>query len=305
MKDVNKVFFAKEGERGITAASANHICNIAKERANTLFSEVAMCSYVNETIGAIDSEVTRQCKIATPVGTESIVSAFEAIGKFHGLIAYLREAIKAKKDEETAVENMVGLDYHELCQKYNETPIDILRGLLSNVTIPSDFGISSLTVAERARYLYLEAFCSKIGKFIHPGGEFHKAVTEARDAKVNPIVKMETPTGLVLLTRSSCTYSYEQSLKNLYSLHRTTEAELNGLKAKAEKIQHEAEMEAAQKKAEGIRAYQDSISDKEAHYTMLKNKLSNEILKARKEVKNLKIVIPHMFEETFNVLNSK
>ena len=70
-------------------------------------------------------------------------------------------------------------------------------------------------------------------------------------------------------------------------------------------IQHEAEMEAAQKKAEGIRAYQDSISDKEAHYTMLKNKLSNEILKARKEVKNLKIVIPHMFEETFNVLNSK
>ena len=137
MKDVNKVFFAKEGEKGITAASANHICNVAKERANTLFSKVAMCSYVDETIGAINSEVTRQCKVASPVRTESIVSAFEAIGKFHGLIAYLREAIKAKKDEETVVEDMAGLYYHELCERYNETPIDVMHGLLSNVTVPS------------------------------------------------------------------------------------------------------------------------------------------------------------------------
>ena len=89
------------------------------------------------------------------------------------LIAYLREAIKAKD---------------KLKQDLNDYGADEIRKFAEqepkkDEKLAFEQVLDTFSIKERNRYLELETKCAVIGKFIHPDGEYSEARKDFMDRK--------------------------------------------------------------------------------------------------------------------------
>ena len=92
--DKNIVFF---GESGLTSTSANHVANLAKEYAKKQESELNAVCFYNTQIGLIGTDVKNTVSIG--ISEEQLLeipAKLEEVTKAKSLIAWLREAIKAR-----------------------------------------------------------------------------------------------------------------------------------------------------------------------------------------------------------------
>lgn len=95
------VFFKKEGEEGValTSTSANHIANMAKEYIQGMETQLNNVSFLNVEVGLISANAHNVIQEGTSREVlSSIPSMLESIAQAKSLIAWLREAIKAKND---------------------------------------------------------------------------------------------------------------------------------------------------------------------------------------------------------------
>lgn len=93
---VSKVYFAKDG---LTSTSANYICNLAKEYYKKFETTLAQIKFYDTTVSLIGT--SNDMIISTGINGESlkaISSMIKAIAECKSLIAWLREAIKAREE---------------------------------------------------------------------------------------------------------------------------------------------------------------------------------------------------------------
>lgn len=304
-EDKNKKFFANDGERGVTSSSATHICNVAKEVASSIMAGIDGVSFVNTTVSEMTVGTMTPIEVANPLPYETIEAAFEKVGKLHGLIAWLKEGVKAKEEEKELLEysfERACSNYDQLCIHFNEKPIVYEANKIQAPNLQE--GINSLTVKERARMLYLEALASSIGKYIHKDGAFNKAITIAKAAKSKPSEVKEIGKKPFLYTYT--TVAFDEQLSRLQAMHRSVEAELNGLKSKVEKVNTEVRNAYQRKMSDETVAkhkfYKSSI---EPHFDELKNRFVEEFEAKSKFIKSLKIVIPKDLEDVYLQLTEK
>ncbi|MDR0865422.1 MAG: hypothetical protein LBO74_10900, partial [Candidatus Symbiothrix sp.] len=98
MKKINAVFF---GEKGITSSSANHVCNIGKEYIEATHKSLDSLNFVTSSVTDFNGENTHILKEGVKISEEDILNKLSKIAEINSLIAYLREAIKAKSNELT------------------------------------------------------------------------------------------------------------------------------------------------------------------------------------------------------------
>jgi len=102
---------------------------------------------------------------------EKIPDHLLKIAEANSLIAWLREAIKAKEAEMEAVLSMKSDDY--IKAENIDCPARPERENYGFVVF--DDILATLSIKEREEYYRLETKCAVIGKFIHPDGSFSRA----------------------------------------------------------------------------------------------------------------------------------
>lgn len=175
------IFFSTDGQ-GLTSTSANHIANLAKEMVRGIEVSLEALVLYSTSVALIGNDSDKTLTIgATDEELEAIPHKLRTVAKAKSLIAWLREAIKAK---ERLLKEAEAYSLEEYCKDRDiEMPkAPVMRNMLSE-----DDYYASLSVAERNRYYELETLAAVIGESIHPG-----AVSPMRAKPLPPISRLPT-----------------------------------------------------------------------------------------------------------------
>ena len=292
MKEKNKIFF---GTKGITSTSANHIANIAKEVMEESRALLENITFVNCNVGLISSDVSR----LTEKGYDTdelgnIVLSINKVAECNALIAYLREAIKAKEEELDYIEGISTSKFLKI------KGIEIVdpRSSHSLDFMTEDDAIALLSQQERIRYLILEATAAAIGNRIHPGKSFAEARRKLELKRKEPIKLVGSGSDALVYTYSPSADVDEvnETFMQLQSAHRTANKHLNSLKFKVKQIMDDHNLKAKREYAAQSEEYDRII----ATYAKQTEAFIEE---QKKELLELKIVIPSDFQKLFDELN--
>lgn len=100
------------GPAGMTSASANHVANMAKESIREIADTLDAVTFYNATVCLLSGGRPQQCAIGSSrEDLDKVPRSLQAIGEAHALIAWLREAIKARERLLQEVKNMTLEDY--------------------------------------------------------------------------------------------------------------------------------------------------------------------------------------------------
>ena len=293
MKEKNKIFF---GTKGITSTSANHIANIAKEVMEESRALLENITFVNCNVGLISSDVSR----LTEKGYDTdelgnIVLSINKVAECNALIAYLREAIKAKEEELAYIEGISTSKFLKI------KGIEIVdpRSSHSLDFMTEDDAIALLSQQERVRYLILEAAAAAIGNRIHPGKSFAEARRKLELKRKEPIKLVGSGSDALVYTYSPSADVDEvnETFMQLQSAHRTANKQLNSLKFKVKQIMDDHNLKAKREYAAQSEEYDRII----ATYAKQTEAFIEE---QKKELLERKSVIPSDFQKLFDELNS-
>ena len=285
----NKVFF---GENGLTSTSANHIANLAKEFISTNENHLNNISFVNCAIELIGANKDQTYSLGVK-NLDDIDVILVNIAKCKSLIAWLREAIKAKNALISDINNLNLCDYCKLKEiPYPEGP------QLPDYLTEEEY-YDSLPIKERNEYYSLEAEAATLGQFIHPGGNFSKQRSLLSEKMMNPIKSEGEGRDTVLYKYSPSVNltEVEEVFFKLQAKYREIQARLNGMK-------HLCELAMQKDQLQKIEAYKIADND----YSAKRKELINEcnIYKAEElaKVQALKIVIPNSLESIYKKIQS-
>ena len=209
------------------------------------------------------------------------------------MIAWLREAIKAKNSLISDINNLNIFSYCQL----KEIPYPEHPQLPNYLTAEKYY--DSLPIKERNEYYSLEAEAATLGQFIHPGGNLSKQRSLLSEKLMHPI-KSEGE------GRDTVLYKYSPSISltevddtffKLQSKYREIQARLNGVK-------HLCEVAMQQDHLQKDNAYKAE----DTKYSTKMHEIENEcnIYKEEELVKaqSLKIVIPNSLESIYKKIQS-
>jgi len=273
------IFFA---DNGLTTTSANHLANLAKEAYKSAESDLNNIKFYTTEIGLLGSNSSNTLKEGV---SESYLTTIEPtlmkIASLKSLIAWLREAIKAK---DRLIKEASTLSDKDIAEAINITLPEMPHPYMR---LSSDDVVASWNIKQRNRYYYLDTVCSVIGSYIHPDGGY----ATAKDDLIKILSEKHTTSGsgrdLVIYTRIP-TVSIEDVNNTFFTLqeeYRGYQAELNSMKHQIELALQEDDREKSQKEEEESKAYQ-------ADSRVISAQISNYRKEMVRKMQSLKIVIP-------------
>lgn len=287
----NKVFF---GEVGVTSTSATYLCNIARELLKDLEASLNNVSFITEEVSILGSENTVKTKEGYNASELSdLDSKLMEAAELKAFIAWMSEGIKAKELESTRVSRYTLSDY---ISDFPEEAIPEVNDIKEDL----EYGIGKLTISDRVKFLYSEAFASSIGIYIHKNGSLKKAYEELLNIAHNKVnVETDAKDSLVLITNkipSINVADVEKILLKYQNLRREHEKELNSIKSKVKNLDYEYEVHLNLEHKSKLEQYKQEMS-------VLHSKYHAYVLNKIEEIKNLKILIPKELEKIYNYLN--
>lgn len=274
------------GKDGVTATSANHLANIAKEMYEAVQNKLESIKlYSRDFMLAVNGNVFRVENESEKSELAELSEGLKTVGGLKSLIAYLREGIKMKEklasDDsfEKHIESLVEEGREDLKKPENK----------DFVTFEDEF--AKLTAEQKAKYYALEAKCSTIGAFIHPDGVFAKARKDFFDNKKNPtkICGRGQEAEISSFTSSFTDEEVDSVFFALQREYRNIQAELNKMKADVDAKVADANNEIAG----------DNYSRRE----LWLNARKVERVKYDEAVRVLKIVIPQNLKSIYEIVN--
>ena len=279
-------------ENGITATSAQHLCNIAKEMYAEIESDHKSIQFYTENLENLSSTPKvlshGQTKTYLPVLDDDL----RVLVELKSFIAYFKEAIKYKDDLFTqynkisfAVDDYPELNGYAMFRPSKRTIADYLK---------------DLPIKERCKFFTLETKCAVLGSFVHPDGGLSVARKKLINIKNNPTELLDSDTDTLIKTFVP-TIELEDVNELFFKVqqeHRRTQAEFNKMKSDIEKI---LETEYRQKVVE--------VDHHNNVWFTEKTKLESSFLTAKEEVLNkiqtLKIIVPDDLQRTFKTLSPR
>lgn len=288
----NNVFFT---ENGLTSTSANHVANLAKEYVQNIEKDLSNTSFINTSVSIIDSNNDVTISIGKDATfLELIENKLNKISAAKSLIAWLREALKAKEKLQQEL-NQLSL-YDWIKTEKNETvPVYPER----DDYMTEDDYYASLNIKDRNRYYMLETQAAVYGKYIHPSGAFSKAREELSD-------KLNKPHEVKEDGRDTIIYNYNPSVEQskvedlffkLQKDYRQVQAQLNGMKHECELALSENRISIDNAYKEELEKYNQTINKYNVEYNLWTKKKSQEYA-------SLKIAIPDNLKSIYNEVNS-
>lgn len=287
----NEIFFA---ENGLTSTSANHIANLAKEYGTRLGNEITNFQFYDTGVALIGTEDYH--KIESGLDDNAVKALPEIVSKaamVDGLIAWLREAIKARQNMMTELEGMDVEEYAKI------KGIELPERPTYRTPITEDDAIAQLNIKERNRIYTLRAKVAKIGKFIHPEGAYsikRKLFQKKLNSQYD--VKGDGRDTLIYQYIPSCSSeAVEDVFFQLQKAHREAQAELNG-------IMHNITEKVREDKACAIKEYNLAYSKYSEEIQQIGNDFQLYKEQEAKRIADMRILIPNDLREIYELVNS-
>ena len=292
MKPENKVFFS---EHGITSTSANYLANLAKEIIAQDKAELSAADFLTTHINIIGSGSAPM--ISSEGKDEDYVNDLNKkllhCSAMHQFNAWMREAIKAKEDEENYWQNYGIITWAKEVEGIEMPQCSITK----KPTIEEVVG--DMNIKEREEYFALEATASVFGQFIHEDGAINKARKRLHKGMAKPTWTEGNGRDTIVYTNTASAKPelVDETFNKLQNYHRSIEQRLNSIKAK--------QKEELNKRI--TKWNQDRLSEQERiakETDILQSKYRIYIQERLEEVRKLKIVIPERLKLTYDYLNS-
>jgi hypothetical protein len=217
------------------------------------------------------------------------------IASLKSLIAWLREAIKARK------ELTAELQAYSLARYCEDNGIELPTAPDETDYQPmtEDDYYGSLSIKERNAFYQLETKCATLGVFIHGGGSLSEARKRFNTVVNEPTIVHENGRDTVITVREpSVTRDEVEGLFfNLQAKHREVQAALNSIKHKCEVA---LEQDAIAKRT----AYKEAYSEFSHKLQELNIALSLWKKGQTVELEKLKIVIPDSLKPIYDKVSS-
>ena len=285
----DKIFFDVEG---LTSTSANHLANLAKEYIQTVENELESITLYSTNIELIGTESTHILSRAN-ADIHSIADKLNKVAEAKSLIAWLREALKAKERLQEEVNSLSLRDFCALKSIiYNEAPS-------SPETMSEDDYLGSLNIKERERYYHLETLCAVYGKYIHPNGVYANARKKFKSVLLNPTSVQGSGKDTIIYKYTPATTAEEvdKVFFELQDTHRNFQAELNGMK-------HKMEIAIEEYNQNALTAYRTALSSYSDWHASATAEFQEYISQESARIRNLKIVIPNNLTNIYNIVKA-
>lgn len=286
------LFFNTDG-KGLTSTSANYLANLAKEmiRENELFLEGM--TFYSTSVKALSMETENLLDggySATDLAT--VADRLRRISEAKALIAWLREAVKAKESLLVGIEELSDAEYAEL------VGIAMPEAPEEEYPMTEREYWASLTPEERSRYYSLEALAATLGKAIHPGGSFADSRNELLEKGRKPFVLEGSGVEATLYkyTATVENWEVEDVYFRLQKQYRDAQSRLNEMKHACEKALTDSRIATAAKNNAAMRAYREECS-------ALSEKCREYILRRGKEIASWRILIPENLTEIYELVS--
>lgn len=289
---MENVFF---GENGLTSTSANFIANQAKEYVESLKEYLSTTNFLDSTIELIGSgKETLSKKGFSTEEVRKIDGILNSIVLAYSLIAWLREAIKAKENIDKQLRAM---DINKWARENNITLPEYPKTLGK---LTEEEVISKWSVKDRNRYLTAQTFCSVYGKYIHPNGDFSKARKEFLNKKFNSVEYTECGSNTIIhrYTPTVEESVIESTFKNLQFEWREKQAIVNSYK---HKVDTTIEDDYTKRIAEYRNECNKITEELDSYRTQYKEYIENKT----REASALKIIIPNDLKTIYNIIKEK
>nr|DAR48604.1 MAG TPA: hypothetical protein [Bacteriophage sp.] len=294
---MNNVFF-KNGF--LTSTEAQNICNVANEVIAGLTNSLNSVQFYNTSITSIVSSDT---EISAGRGTTDvswIQDAIIKIGQYNSLIAWLKEAIKNKKDALDELSDMRIQDWSEY--EYYPTPKSPSR----KATVEKDDIIENLDAAKLNKYFTLQSRAAAIGKFIHETGSISRAKVMLSKvlAEPNKVSGAGRDTVVYRYTPSVDAANVDNMFLSLMSEHRNLNAQLNGIKADAIEEANKQNVANEQEYQKARTAYSKEYNDWLDKTEDLQSRFNQYIITEKEKISKLKINVPDSLMETYKSIKA-
>lgn len=285
------IFF---GESGLTSTSAGHVANLAKEYIAGLEEFVNSLSFIATDVQLLISQETKTLTRGNDAGDLSkLKGALTKIAEAKSLIAWLREAIKAKEKMTHAITQITKEDWCiSTGRYYPEFPSD-------DPYYTEEMEVNKMSIKDRNNYYKLQTYASVFGKVIHPDGPLSNARKVFAD-------KLRHPTELQGSGRDGIIYSYsptvtqkelEDTFFELQNAQRSMQAEFNKI---AHTVKENVFIENNRRVKERNTLYAKYKADTEILNKEFTQYTETEI----KKISDLKIIIPHDLEGIYNAVRT-
>ena len=286
----DKIFF---GESGITTTSANYLANIAKEAYRLIEEELDNIKFYTTKISLISSKEANTLRNGDR-DISQISAKLHKVANYKSLIAWLREAIKAK---ERLIKEAMNYSDSEIAEMMGIS--DSLPEVPKMVEIPSeDDVIATWNIKKRNRYLYLCTLSAQIGSYVHPDGHFfdeRKALQQVLDCP-NEMIGNGRDTIIRYHIATVTLPEVDELYFNLQNEYREYQAELNSMKHEIETVIQEN-----QRKANAL--YKMQMAD----YSNQMGSINAGIKEYRQqlitEMQSLKIIIPDSLQPIYKAVS--
>ena len=269
----DKIFF---GESGLTTTSANYTANICKEMYRGLEQELQSIVFYTTTVKLLDSSEVNL--IREGVATVSDVKQkLQDIAQLKSLIAWIREAIKAKERLIKEAENT----------SYEDYGLEVPERPERAEYITEDDVIGMWGIKQRNRYYYLDTLCATIGQYIHPDGTFAKEREQLQKILHEPHKVSGSGRDTLLYSYKPSVFSgdVEDTFMDLQQTYRGYQAELNSLK---HQVQEAVQLDQATKNGQ----YSLELQNWQGQMNVIDAILKEKRHQATVAAQNLKIIIP-------------
>jgi len=292
-KNKDMIFFTPEGP-GLTSTSANHVANLAKEMVRGLEASLASLTLYSTSVSLIGSPTADLLSQgASAEELTDVKRKLHAIAKAKSLIAWLREAIKAKERLIKKVESITDDEYVKLMG------LDPIVYPERGDSLTEDEYYASLSLDERNRYYELETLAAVLGKAIHPEGsfaeareKFNKRLCQPRDVKADG-----RDTLIYTYTPTVDSAEVEDLYFRLQKQYREVQASLNAMKFECQKAVKASEVAVST-------AYADELKKANDYAERIRAEMSVYIKKHTREIGNYRIVIPESLKAIFEEVSS-
>lgn len=270
------------GKNGLTATSANHIANIAKEMYESIEAQLQAISFTSKDFTLANGDQTLRVENeSTKDDFLSVSDKLTEVANLKSLIAWLREGIKAKEAYNSSLKDMAFIT-QLIKQGSTEYKLPEAPKELSFEEM-----LSQQPIEKQAKYYSLEAKCATLGKFVHPDGHLSEARKQYLKFLKNPIV-IKRVDGNVEVSKYSSNFNQNEVDEEFFKLqreYRAVQSELNSIK-------YDIESKIQERYSESLRAYKSALMKIEAERKLAINKW-------KEEVKSMKICIPHYLQDIY------
>jgi hypothetical protein len=301
--EYKSIYFAKEGEYGLTETQASHLCALAAQIKEQHEATLANVSFVNTEMSVVGESGVH----VVDAGYTDLSIIEQAIAKISSMNAFISWFAEARKELEDYRAARTRYDLANWCKEMGKEYPESPTNHVSDITMSSlNDIINEMSIKDRQTYLALEAKSSVYGKFIHPRNPMEIARTKMHKIAKAPYAKEGSGRDTLIYhyTPSVFVGDVDDLYNKLQAEYRETEQQLNHMKSDLRKKLTARNIEENNKKQDALAKFRDDYEKYSQTLSQLTAEYNKWLVEENERIAKFRLAVPEKLADTEKYLKN-